>query len=45
MFAARVPTTIPIAACAAMVAWRAVIQSHPDAQKPAPIKRADPGAA
>ncbi|MBV9835354.1 MAG: hypothetical protein JO055_13150 [Alphaproteobacteria bacterium] len=44
MSAARVLTTMPIAACAAMQAWRAVIEAHPDAQKPVPIKRADPGA-
>jgi hypothetical protein len=45
MFAARVLTSIPIAACAAVAAWRARIQAHPDARKTAPIKRADPGAA
>jgi hypothetical protein len=44
MFAARVFTTMPIAACAAVAAWRALIQAHPDAHKTAPIKRADPGA-
>jgi hypothetical protein len=44
MFAARVLTTMPIAACAAVAAWRACIEAYPDAQKPAPIKRADPGA-
>ena len=41
---ARVLTTMPIAARAAVQAWRAIIESHPDAQKPAPIERADPGA-
>jgi len=44
MFAARALTSTPIAACAAVAAWRARIQAHPDARKAAPIKRADPGA-
>jgi hypothetical protein len=44
MFAGRVLSTTPIAACAAMQAWRAVIQAHPDAHATAPFKRADPGA-
>jgi hypothetical protein len=35
---------MPIAACAAVLAWRAVIEAHPDAQATAPFKRADPGA-
>jgi hypothetical protein len=44
MLAARVLTSMPIAARAAVAAWRALIEAHPDAQRPAPIERADPGA-
>src|SRR5256885_7090053 len=42
MSPACVLTSMPIAACAAVVAWRAVIEAHTDAQKPVPIKRAGP---
>ncbi|MBX3503466.1 MAG: hypothetical protein KF889_28840 [Alphaproteobacteria bacterium] len=44
MFVARVHTSMPIAARAAIAAWRALAQAHPDAHQTAPIKRADPGA-